>query len=153
MDADDRHLFVIRTIEDADVSARRQRFDGAPQIVVLQFFDRRLLERMHLGPLRTDPGHHMTDHVVLPRRIHPLKDQQQGPTAFGVEQLFAFREALQPFLKMVLGIVLVLERPDLVGIVAGERVTVAVTHAKAVDIHNRCANESVPRSRSVRSDC
>ena len=37
-----------------------------------------MLEAEHLAALRIDPGHHMLDGAVFSRRIHRLKDQQDG---------------------------------------------------------------------------
>jgi hypothetical protein len=77
MNADDQHLFVVRTVEDADAAARRQRLRRAPQVIVIQLLGRGLLERVDVRPLRVDAGHHVFDDVILAGAIHTLKDQQQ----------------------------------------------------------------------------
>src|SRR5436309_14922937 len=52
MDADNEYLFVVGAIENPDTPARRQDLGGSPQVVVLQFLGRGLLERVDLGSLR-----------------------------------------------------------------------------------------------------
>ena len=46
-----------------------------------------MLEAEHLAALRIDPGHHVPDGAVFSRRIHRLKDQQDGIAIGCVEQL------------------------------------------------------------------
>jgi len=76
MHPNDKHFFIIASIEDADPPAFRQMAGGAPEEIVLQFLDARLLETEDLAALRVDAGHDVPDRAVLARRIHPLKNQQ-----------------------------------------------------------------------------
>ena len=74
MDPDDEHLFVIRPIEDTDVTTLRQTHGRAPEKIVLQLLRRRLLEGVHLATLRIDARHNVLDRAVLPGGVHRLKD-------------------------------------------------------------------------------
>ena len=87
MHADDQHLLVIGSVEDADPPAFRQIAGGAPEKIVLQFGGAGMLEAEHLAALRIDPGHHVLDGAVFSGRIHGLKDQQDGIAVGCVEKL------------------------------------------------------------------
>ena len=87
MHADDQHLLVIGSVEDADPPALRQIARGAPEKIVLQFGGAGMLEAEHLAALRIDPGHHVLDGAVFSRRIHRLKDQQNGMAVGCIEKL------------------------------------------------------------------
>ena len=87
MHADDQHFFVIGSVEDADPPAFRQIARGAPQKIMFQFGGAGMFEAEHLTALRVDAGHHVPDGAVFSRRIHRLKDQQDGMTVGRVEQL------------------------------------------------------------------
>ena len=78
MHADDKHLLIIGPVEDADSPAFRQIAASAPEKIVFQFGSAGMLEAEHLAALRVDPGHHVPDGAVFSRRIHRLKDQQDG---------------------------------------------------------------------------
>ena len=58
--------------------------------IVLQFGSAGMLEAEHLASLGVDPGHHVPDGAVFPRRIHRLKDQQDG---------MAIRRVVKPLLR------------------------------------------------------
>ena len=60
---------------------------GAPQKVVFQFGGAGMFEAEHLAALGVDPGHHVPDGAVFSRRIHRLKDQQDGMAIGRVEKL------------------------------------------------------------------
>ena len=87
MHADDQHLLVIGSVEDADPSAFRQIARRAPEKIVFQFGGAGMLEAEDLAALRVDPGHHMPDGTVFSGRIHRLKDQQDGVAIGCVEKL------------------------------------------------------------------
>src|SRR5208337_2672068 len=80
MDANDQHLLVIGSVEDADAPAFRQIASRAPEEIVLQFRSTGMFEAEDLAALRADPRHHMPDGAVLSCRVHRLKDQQNGIT-------------------------------------------------------------------------
>ena len=46
-----------------------------------------MLEAEYLAALRVDPGHHMLDGAIFPRRIHRLENQQHRVAVGGVEKL------------------------------------------------------------------
>ena len=87
MHADDQHFLVIGSVEDADPPAFRQIAGGAPEKIVFQFGGAGMFEAEHLAALRVDPGHHVLDGAVFSRRIHRLKDQQDGIAIGRVEKL------------------------------------------------------------------
>ena len=70
-------LFIIGSIEYADVPALRQPIGGAPEKIMFQFVGARLFEAENLAALRIDPGHHMPNRAVLAAGVHTLKNQQQ----------------------------------------------------------------------------
>jgi hypothetical protein len=78
MHAGDQYLLVIGSVEDADPSAFRQITCGAPEKIVFQFGDAGVFEAEHLASLGVDAGHHVSDGAVFSRRIHRLKNQQDG---------------------------------------------------------------------------
>jgi hypothetical protein len=92
--SDDENLFVVRTIEDADVPALRQAPDGSPKEVVLQFFGAGFLETEYPTALRVYARHHVPDSAILPGRIHALENQQNGITVRGVEHALQRTEFL-----------------------------------------------------------
>ena len=77
MHANDEHLLIVGTIEDADPPAFRQTAGRAPKKIVLQFLGTRLLETENLAALRINPGHDVPDGAILACSVHPLKNQQQ----------------------------------------------------------------------------
>ena len=77
MHPNDEHLLVVRTVEDPDPPALGKPGCRAPQKVVLELLDARLLEAEDLTAFRIDSGHDVTDRAVLAGPVHPLKDQQQ----------------------------------------------------------------------------
>src|SRR5271170_1907520 len=66
--ADDEHLLVVGSVEDADPPAFRQIPRGAPEKVMLQFGSTRMFETEHLATLGVDPGHHMPNGPVFSGR-------------------------------------------------------------------------------------
>lgn len=62
MDADDRHFFIIGSVEDSDPAALRQIAGRAPQGVMLQFSSTGMLEAEHLAPLGNAMPSHRLDH-------------------------------------------------------------------------------------------
>ncbi len=105
MDAGDQNFLVVGPVEDADPPAFRQITGGAPEKIMLQFDGAGMFEAEDLAALRVDPGHHMLDGAVLSRRVHCLKDQQDGIAVGGVEKLLQ-RAQLRDVLPQQLLIVL-----------------------------------------------
>ena len=54
MHSNDKHLFVIRTIEDADPAAFWKTARAAPKKIMLEFLGAGLLETVNLAPLGVD---------------------------------------------------------------------------------------------------
>jgi len=71
MDANDKHLLIIGTIEDADPPTLRQTTGRAPEKIMFHLFGARLFETKNLATLRIYPGHDMPDGAVLARTVHP----------------------------------------------------------------------------------
>src|SRR5450759_1020607 len=87
MHANDQHLLVIGSVEDADPPALRQSQRGAPQKIMFQFVCGRMLEAENLAALWIDAGHHVPDGTVLPGGVHRLKYQQHRITVGCVVRL------------------------------------------------------------------
>ena len=102
MHANDQHLLVIGTIEDADPPAFRQMAVRAPEKIMFQFLGGRLFETENLAALRIDPGHDVPDGAVLAGSIHPLKNQQQRIAVGGVVKLLQGTQLLNVFFKKFL---------------------------------------------------
>jgi hypothetical protein len=100
--ADDQHLLVIGSIEDADPPAFRQIARGAPEKIVLQFRGTWMLEAEYLAALRIDPGHHVLDGAILSGRIEGLKNQQNRVVIGCVEKLLLCAELRNVLFQEVL---------------------------------------------------
>src|SRR4030095_2433935 len=85
MHPDHKYLFVVTPIKDSDVSPVRQTFHAPPEIIVVEIFRRRRLERIDLAALRIQTGHHMLDGAILARGIHSLKDEKHRPPILGIK--------------------------------------------------------------------
>src|SRR5664279_1527671 len=84
MHANDEHLLIVGTVEDANPSALRETAGRAPKKIVFQFLSIRLFETENLAALWIDPGHDVADGTVLAGSVHPLKNQQQRIAVGGV---------------------------------------------------------------------
>src|ERR1700690_2613931 len=108
MNPDHQHFFIVRTVEDTDLASLREQSQGTPEIVVIQFLDRRRFERMHLAALRIYARHHMLNGAILAGCVHGLKDEQHAPAVLGVElvlQLGQRRDARsQKLLGLLFGV-------------------------------------------------
>src|SRR5262252_7779213 len=90
---------------------------------------------MHLRALRIDARHHVFDDVVLTRRVHPLKDQQQSVAVVRVEQVLLLLQMLEAHLSMAERFVFVLEGAREVRRMPLDGAFIVRPDAKAVDIH------------------
>ena len=97
MHANDEHLLVIGTIEDADSPAFRQSASRAPEKIVIQFFGARLFETENLAALRIDTGHHVLDGAVFAGSVHGLKNQQHRIAVVRIEQTLQRAQFLDVF--------------------------------------------------------
>jgi len=87
MDADDQNLFIIGSIENADPTALRQIASRSPEKIMLRFGGAGMFEAEDLATLGVHAGHHVADGSVLSRRVHRLKNQQDGVTVGRIEKL------------------------------------------------------------------
>src|SRR5262249_8917477 len=77
--------------ENADATALWQALQATPEIIVVEFFDGRRLERKNLTALRVNAGHDMLDRAVFPGGVHPLKYEQHRPTVLGIKHVLKLR--------------------------------------------------------------
>ena len=87
MDASDQHFFVVGPIEDADAAALGKLTGCAPEKVVLQLGDTRMLEAEYLATLRIDSGHDVLDCPIFSCCVHALKNEQHRDFVFCIQQL------------------------------------------------------------------
>ena len=104
VDAHHQYLLVIRPIEDADLASLRQALRRSPEVVVVQFFRRRRLERPDIHSQRIHPRHDVLDRTVLSSGVHALKNQKQAPRVLrrqNILQAAQFLDAVrQQFLRL-----------------------------------------------------
>src|ERR1700761_2733979 len=109
MNADDQCLFVIRSVENANVAPLRKAAGGAPEKIVGEFLGAGSLEAENLATLRVDTGHDMLDGAIFAAGVHRLKNDQCGVLAFGVKPALKigqpFLVTLQFLIEFLLGIV------------------------------------------------
>ena len=101
-------FLVVGAVEDADASALRQIAVAAPEIVVIELFRGRRLERGDLAALRVDAGHDVLDGAVLAGRVHRLEHQQHRPAVLRIEHVLQLGERFDAGLQRFLGARLVL---------------------------------------------
>ena len=99
MHANNEHLFIVGTIENADPPAFRQTAGRAPKKIVLQFLSTGLLETENLTALRIDSGHDVSDDAIFARSVHPLKNQQHRIAVGCVVNALQRAQSLQPVLE------------------------------------------------------
>ena len=87
MDPNDQNLFVIASIEDANLTAFGHPLGGSPEKVMVQLSGRRLFETKDLTARGIEATKHCTDCAIFARRIHRLKHQKQRLTIFCEEDL------------------------------------------------------------------
>ena len=106
MHAHDQYLFVIRSIEDADVAALGQRFEVAPQVGVIEFFRRGRFETEDLRALRVHARHDVLDDAILARRVHRLQNDEQGIVVLGVQPVLLLGQLLDAVGQQFSGLLL-----------------------------------------------
>ncbi len=112
MHPDDEHLLVVRPVEDADLSARREPLLIPPEEVLIELRVRRDLEALDPHPLWVDAAHHVADRPVLSGRIECLKNDQHAMGVLRGQSRLVLRKQLDPALQEV-GTVLLLLDPGL----------------------------------------
>src|SRR5215469_10181885 len=106
MDPNDQHLFVIRPVENADLSSLRHNLMGPPKIIVVQFLVTRRLEGMYVASLRIHAGHDVFNGGVFAGRVHTLKNEEQSPAILGIELFLHLANDRTAFLEQVLSMLL-----------------------------------------------
>ncbi len=85
MDANDEHLLVVGTVEDADLAAYGNPLGVTPEVVVVELLVRGGLEARDPNALRVDAAHHVADRPVLAAGVDRLQDDEQAPVVLGGE--------------------------------------------------------------------
>ncbi len=88
----------------------------APQKIVGQLVFSRGLERFNLNAKRAQARHHVTNRAVLPGRVHPLQDNQQGTLVFGIKKVLQLHQFVELLAQEILGFFGRLVRACVVGI-------------------------------------
>ena len=78
MHANHEHLFVVRPVEDADLSSGGKPAGVPPEVVVRVLLVGRLLEAAHVHALGIHSAHDVADGAVLPGAVDPLQTQQHA---------------------------------------------------------------------------
>ena len=99
MHANDKHLLIVGTIEDADPPSFRKPACCAPEKIMFQFLGAWLLETENVAAFRIDPRHDVPDGAVLAGRVHPLKNQQQRISVGRVVELLQRAQLLYVFFQ------------------------------------------------------
>jgi len=85
MHTDDQNFFVIGAVKDSDPALfGRSRVVRQRKIVSHRAG---MFKTEYLAALGINPRHHMLDGTILSRRVHGLKDQQDGIAVGGVKKL------------------------------------------------------------------
>ena len=100
----DKHVFIVRTVENSDSPSFGQATIDTPEIIVLQFLGRRLLERKYLASLRIDTGHDVFDCPVFSGCVHSLKNNKNRIAILGVEHALQFGKFLYVFSQLTFSI-------------------------------------------------
>src|ERR1022692_2438649 len=109
MYANDEHLLIIRTIEDADPPPFRQTAGRAPEKIMFQFLSTWLFETENLAALRINSGHDVPDGAILTRGVYPLKNEEQRIAVGCVVELLQRAQLLNVFFKELLILLVRLE--------------------------------------------
>ena len=88
-------------IEENHLTQRRELGVDPPQIVVVELFHRRCLERHDAHALRIDSLEHSSNGPVLSGRVDPLKDHEHRVFVPGVQQLLQLRESCGQLLELL----------------------------------------------------
>src|SRR5580704_19275121 len=98
-----QHLLVIRSIKDTDAAAFGAATVSSPQVVVVEFFDGRAVERVTLTALGIDAGHHVLDDSIFACSVHALEDEEHTPLISGIQHILQFGHADNSFLQEYCG--------------------------------------------------
>src|SRR6266852_1930828 len=101
VDANDQHVFVVRSVEYPDFAGLGQATADPPEKAVALLLGSGLFERRDLDRLRVQVADYVGDRAVLPARVHALQHDQERALALCVELLLELEQ-----LGLVLGEVL-----------------------------------------------
>ena len=92
MDAHDEHLFVVGSVEDPDLAARRQPLLVAAQVVLAALAGRGDLEALDPHALRVHAAHHVADRPVLARGVERLQHHDDTGRRLRRQPLLVLRQ-------------------------------------------------------------
>jgi hypothetical protein len=101
MNANDKNVFVVRTIEDDDFAAGGRGYVCAPQKVVGRLFGGGLLERRDAAALWVHGAENVVDGAVFSSGVKGLKTDKERMAAFGVKQVLQLPELLLIMLDLI----------------------------------------------------
>ena len=104
MDTYNQHLLVVRAVEDADLTPRRNPGCVAPQEVVVELLRGGDFEAVHDDTLWVDATHHVADRAVLARGVECLQHDQEAVGVLGCESVLVLGEELDPVPEVLLAI-------------------------------------------------
>lgn len=77
MDAGNDDVFIVGTVEYADIPAAWKGFVNAPHVIVVLFLFGRLLEGNDVDPVRIEMREYVLDCAVLASSVHRLQDDDE----------------------------------------------------------------------------
>ena len=81
MDAGNDDVFIVGTVEYADIPAAWKGFVNAPHVIVVLFLFGRLLEGNDVDPVRIEMREYVLDCAVLAGSVHRLQDDDEPVSA------------------------------------------------------------------------
>jgi hypothetical protein len=89
------HVLIVGAVEDAHLSARRQRRADPPEVVVSGLLLGHLLELLELTSAHVEARQREGDRLVLAGGVHTLQQEQQSVGAVCHQDVLRPREALR----------------------------------------------------------
>ncbi len=120
MDAGDEGFLVVGAVEDADFAAGGEVDDAAPEEIVREFGAGGGGEGGDVAGLLVEAGEDVLDDAVLAGGVRGLKDDEEGPGAFGVEAVVEQAELGAEVFEGFDGVVLVAKAEGVAGVMVGE---------------------------------
>ena len=144
-----QNLFVIGSVEDADVSPIGEPKRRAPEKIVLQLIAARFNECVDGDPVGVDPRHDRADGAILAGGVHGLKNQKHAVTPVCVHHSLQVVEIVLEISELVLVVGLVgVEVPDLRRMLLDVKLALPV-YKEGIDVERRFlthASDSVYKS-------
>ena len=100
MNARHDDVFILRTVENADISALRQGFIDAPHVIMILLLTCRLFEGDDLHAARIEARKDMVHRTVLAGRIHRLQDDNEAVGILGIELFLKHLQLFDGFRKI-----------------------------------------------------